>query len=79
MARCPHNRTQQFTHYCLDCGRNEYESDEDYLKWLRAEKKRRAGANSEIERLERELGIKHPGNTPEPDSSEPADPCHYDI
>lgn len=58
MARCPHNRIQQFTEMCLDCGRNIYESDEDYLRHLRA----RAG-ESEIEKLEKQLGIKHPGNS----------------
>lgn len=76
MARCPHNRTQQFTEMCLDCGRNSYETDEQYLAWLRAEKARRSSHNSEIERLERELGIKHPGNT---NHDSDYDPMGYDI
>ncbi len=55
--RCPHNNVQQFTECCLDCGRNVYESDEEYLHYLRSLKK-----DDEIEKLERELGINHPGN-----------------
>ncbi len=60
MGRCPHKNVQQFTECCLDCGRNIYESDAEYLAYLRSQK-----AGSEIEKLEKELGIKHPGNTPE--------------
>lgn len=60
MARCPHKNVQQFTECCLDCGRNIYESDAEYLADLRKQK----GLDGEIEQLEAELGIKHPGNTP---------------
>lgn len=64
MARCPHNNVQQFTECCLDCGRNVYETDDDYLADLRAQKARRdkTDRDGEIEQLERELGIRHPGN-----------------
>lgn len=64
MARCPHNNVQQFTEYCLDCGRNIYETDEEYLRYLRGRKRDQLAAqgNDEIQRLERELGIRHPGN-----------------
>lgn len=67
MARCPHNRVQQYTECCLDCGRNIYETDAEYLSYLRSLK-----GGSEIERLEKELGIKHPGNVSDgydPDNS----------
>jgi hypothetical protein len=57
MARCPHKNVQQFTECCLDCGRNIYETDEEYLQYLRNLKK-----DDEIQRLEKELGINHPGN-----------------
>ena len=64
MSRCPHNRVQQFTDVCLDCGRNVNETDEEYLSHL---KKLKYGARAkqvsdEIVRLEKELEIKHPGN-----------------
>ena len=61
MARCPHNNVQQYTECCLDCGRNIYETDTEYLADLRRQKKS-GGYDSEIEKLEVELGIKHPGN-----------------
>jgi len=64
MARCPHRNVQQFTECCLDCGRNVYETDEEYMAYLKqrkAEKDRNTTSN-QIERLEKELGIKHPGN-----------------
>jgi len=77
MPRCPHNRTQQWTHMCLDCGRNEHETDEQYLAWLRSEKARRENPTLyEIDKLERELGIKHPGNTPKESKG---DGFGYDI
>lgn len=64
MARCPHNNVQQWTEVCLDCGRNIYETDEEYLQYLKARvrQKQRKDLSSEIERLEETLGIKHPGN-----------------
>ena len=64
MARCPHHNVQQFTEVCLDCGRNIYESDSEYLAHLRDRRadQLRNQRSSEIERLEIELGIKHPGN-----------------
>lgn len=39
MARCKHNsgNIQQFTEVCLDCGRNIYETDEEYEAHLREE------------------------------------------
>lgn len=39
MARCKHDsgNIQQFTEMCLDCGRNIYETDEEYEKHLREE------------------------------------------
>jgi DNA-directed RNA polymerase subunit N (RpoN/RPB10) len=33
--KCPHNKVQQFSECCLDCGRNIYESDEEYDKYMR--------------------------------------------
>jgi hypothetical protein len=64
MARCPHHNVQQFTEICLDCGRNIYESDEEYLDDLikRKEQKDRKRRSDAIERLEKDLGIEHPGN-----------------
>ncbi len=62
MARCPHNRVQEYTECCLDCGRNIYESDEDYVKHLRRQA-RKGKHDSEIEKLEHDLGIRHPGNS----------------
>jgi hypothetical protein len=32
---CPHNRVQQFTEFCLDCGYNIYTTDEEYLADLK--------------------------------------------
>lgn len=58
MARCPHNRVEAYSECCLDCGRNVYETDEEYYKYL----KERA-RQLEIEELEKKLGIKHPGNS----------------
>ena len=64
MARCPHRNVQGFTEICLDCGRNVYETDEQYLAHLRQEKARRqqeegsTATAREIEDLERELGLK---------------------
>ena len=66
MARCPHNRVQQFTECCLDCGRNIYESDAEYLKYLR-ERARAGKYDSEIEKLEAQLGIRHAGNRNQPE------------
>ena len=65
MARCPHHNVQQFTECCLDCGRNIYESDAEYLQYLlQLKRAKQAKANSgAIELLEIELGISHPGNT----------------
>jgi len=77
MAMCPHNSVQQYTEICLNCGRNVYESNEEYLKYLKEEKlkidynARQKVICAEIEALEIELGIKHPGNTPKL----PADDC----
>lgn len=73
MARCPHNNVQQFTEYCIDCGRNVYESDAEYLQYLKQRKaeKDRTTRSDQIEQLERELGISHPGN--DGDSVPPSD------
>ena len=64
MARCPHNRIQQFSECCCDCGRNIYETDEEYLRYLIKEKQKadKNTTSDRIERLEIELGISHPGN-----------------
>jgi hypothetical protein len=64
MARCPHNNVQQFTEYCLDCGRNVYETDGEYYRYLKNLEKQqmRRSRSEEIERLEEWLGITHPGN-----------------
>jgi hypothetical protein len=75
MARCPHNRVQQFTECCLDCGRNVYESDEDYYKYL-MERKGNTLSNR-IEQLEKELGISHPGNRKEEKRSKCDNPGSY--
>lgn len=67
--RCPHRNVQSFTECCLDCGRNVYESDADYLNYLKGEKYRRDRLSAEDEineqilAFEKELGIKHPGNS----------------
>lgn len=65
MARCPHNRVGDYTETCIDCGRNIWETDEEYLRYLKELKQ-----ESEIERLEIELGIRHPGNTPKADAED---------
>lgn len=54
MGRCQHERIQQFTECCLDCGRNIYESDDEYEADLdkRLQSKR-------IAAKERRLGITH--------------------
>lgn len=67
MPRCPHRNVQEMTNLCLDCGRNIYETDQEYLADLRRQKQQRdqggdPATRAEIERLERSLGIKHPGN-----------------
>lgn len=64
MARCPHNNVQQFTETCSDCGRNIYETDEEYLQHLLQQKQAnaRTALSNRIEALEVELGISHPGN-----------------
>ncbi len=65
MARCPHNNVQQYTECCLDCGRNIYETDQEYYANLleRKRSQQRDGLSDRIERLERELGVNHPGNS----------------
>lgn len=64
MARCPHHNVQQYTECCLDCGRNVYETDDEYLSHLRQEAAnvQRRLHGDEIEQLELRLGIRHPGN-----------------
>jgi hypothetical protein len=64
MARCPHKNVQQFTETCSDCGRNIYETDEEYLQYLLQQKQANArmALSNRIETLEVELGISHPGN-----------------
>lgn len=73
MARCTHSsgNIQQFTEVCLDCGRNIYESDEEYAKYLESELRRfKADSLSkkidamekEKARLEKELGTKDDDN-----------------
>ena len=34
MARCEHKNVQDFTECCLDCGRNIYETDDEYEAYL---------------------------------------------
>ena len=60
--RCPHKRVRH--QFCEDCGRDIYESDGEYLAYLKRLKQEtyKSRINAEIEQLERELGIKHPGN-----------------
>ena len=60
--RCPHKRIRY--QYCLDCNRDINESDEEYLAYLKRRKKEtyKSRIDAEIEKLERELGIIHPGN-----------------
>lgn len=69
--RCPHNNVQEFTECCLDCGRNVYETDEEYLRYLKGRRsaKMQRNRSDEIVRLERELGIKHPGNRDVPEDT----------
>lgn len=64
MARCPHKNVQEFTECCLDCGRNIYETDEEYFAYLLQKKRsqQQTDRSNRIEELEKELGIKHPGN-----------------
>jgi len=64
MARCPHKNVDCFE-ICLDCGRNQWESDQEYLKYLKSQldNRRRSDLSERIEQLERELGIKHSGNS----------------
>lgn len=47
----------------MDCGRNIYESDAEYLSYLKQRLIEQDSKNSEIEQLEAKLGIKHPGNS----------------
>ena len=67
-GRCPHRSVQQFTEMCLDCGRNIHETDAEYLRHLEEEVDRRAQQQQVAENstriidLERQLGIRHPGN-----------------
>jgi DNA-directed RNA polymerase subunit M/transcription elongation factor TFIIS len=78
MARCTHSRgnIQQFTEICLDCGRNVYETDEQYLQILReqVEQKRRQNrqdaVSRQIEALEREFA-----GTPCANSTSNANAC----
>lgn len=60
--RCPHKNLRQ--QQCLDCGRDINESDEEYLAYLKRLKREtyKSRIDAEIEQLEKELGIKHPGN-----------------
>jgi len=61
MARCTHGNVQDYTSTCLDCGRNIYESDEDYYKHLQEQKKRlqKSALSSKIEDLENQIaGLK---------------------
>ena len=64
MGRCPHRTVQQFTELCLDCGRNVYESDQEYYEYLLQQKRAQTQnqLSDRIQKLELELGIKHPGN-----------------
>jgi hypothetical protein len=52
MGRCQHKRVQDYTECCLDCGRNIWESDDEYEAKLdkRLQSQR-------IEEKERRLGI----------------------
>lgn len=53
---CKHERVQQFTECCLDCGYNIWTTEKEYLQDLR----RKAGKTvnrSEIRKLEKQLGI----------------------
>ena len=62
MARCPHQNINEMK-CCLDCGRSVLESDEEYFAYLKRLKFGRKGELSyQIEKLEIELGIRHPGN-----------------
>jgi hypothetical protein len=51
---CPHNRIQQYTETCLDCGYNTYTTDEEYLEDLRNQAKE-TETRKEIRRLEKKL------------------------
>lgn len=37
---CPHKNVQQFTEWCFDCGRNIYETDEEYTRFILQEQQR---------------------------------------
>lgn len=56
LNKCHHTNVQQFTEVCLNCGRNIYESDEEYAASLRRdiEQKRRELREFEVERLKEE-------------------------
>lgn len=69
--RCTHARVQEFTEICLDCGRNIYESDEDYeaslkqdIQNLRARLRTDRISKLEQEKadLEKELGLRDDDN-----------------
>ena len=62
MARCTHSNgnIQQFTEVCLDCGRNVYETDEEYERYLKEEvenlrrRLNQVNTNANIDALEAE-------------------------
>lgn len=57
MTRCSHQNIQQFTEICLDCGRNIHETDEEFLIDLHRRLKQKGVKKSDLEHLEKHLGI----------------------
>lgn len=54
---CNHVNVQSFTDYCLDCGYNLWMTEEEYKKRLEEEVKRAGLLISQIDILEKALGI----------------------
>lgn len=50
---CPHNRVQEFTEVCLDCGYNIYTTKEEYLAELEGRL-----VDDKIRDAEKKLGIR---------------------
>lgn len=42
---CPHLRVQDYTECCFDCGKNVYESEEEYTRSIQQERSEKSRAN----------------------------------
>lgn len=54
LNKCPHKRVQEYSECCLDCGRNVYETDEEYADYLLREEAERLAEIKEKQRLARQ-------------------------